>query len=114
MAVDANVIINERIREMLKAGAGVKNAIAKGYENAMSAIVDSNLTTLITSIALYAYGTGPIKGFAVTISIGIVASMITAILGTHGVFDALGEKIQRSGNTRLWFGYKIKGKNASI
>lgn len=114
MAVDANVIINERIREMLKSGAGVKNAIAKGYENAMSAIVDSNLTTLITSVALYAYGTGPIKGFAVTISIGIVASMITAILGTHGMFDWLGDKIQKSGNTRLWFGYKIKGKNASI
>lgn len=114
MAVDANVIINERIRELLKQGASIKASIEKGYENAMSAIVDSNLTTLITSVALYAYGTGPIKGFAVTISIGIVASMITAILGTHGMFDWLGDKIQKSGNTRLWFGYKIKGKNASI
>ena len=63
----------------------------------MSAIIDSNLTTLITSVALYAYGTGPIKGFAVTISIGIVASMITAILGTHGMFEVLADKIQKSG-----------------
>ena len=114
MAVDANVIINERIRELLKAGASIKSSIEKGYENAMSAIIDSNLTTLITSVALYAYGTGPIKGFAVTISIGIVASMITAILGTHGMFEVLADKIQKSGKIGLWFGYKIKGKNASI
>ena len=79
--------------------------------------MDSNLTTLITSVALYAYGTGPIKGFAVTISIGIIASMLTAILGTHGIFDSLADRIQKSGNTRLWFGYKIKaqgGQNASL
>ena len=117
MAVDANVIINERIRELLRSGLSIKTSIQKGYENAMSAIVDSNLTTLITSVALYAYGTGPIKGFAVTISIGIIASMITAILGTHGIFDLIGDKIQKSGNTKLWFGYKIKAKgcnNASI
>lgn len=117
MAVDANVIINERIRELLRSGLSIKTSIQKGYENAMSAIVDSNLTTLITSVALYAYGTGSIKGFAVTISIGIIASMITAILGTHGIFDLIGDKIQKSGNTKLWFGYKIKAKgcnNASI
>lgn len=117
MAVDANVIINERIRELLKSGASIKSSIEKGYANAMSSIVDSNLTTLITSVALYAYGTGPIKGFAVTISIGIIASMLTAILGTHGIFDSLADRIQKSGNTRLWFGYKIKaqgGQNASL
>lgn len=115
MAVDANVIINERIRELLKAGQSVQISIEKGYANAMSAIVDSNLTTIITSAALYAYGTGPVKGFAVTLSIGIIASMITAILGTHGLFDLLAAKIQKSKNTALWFGYKIKDiENASI
>ncbi|MSN96053.1 protein translocase subunit SecD [Campylobacter sp. FMV-PI01] len=108
MAVDANVIINERIREMLRAGNSVKVSIQKGYENAMSAIIDSNLTTLITSAALYAYGTGPVKGFAVTMSIGIIASMITAILGTHGMFDALADRIEKSKNILFWFGYKIK------
>ncbi|RAZ60420.1 protein translocase subunit SecD [Campylobacter hyointestinalis] len=108
MAVDANVIINERIRELLKARKSVYVSIEKGYENAMSAIIDSNLTTLITSIALYAYGTGPVKGFAVTMSIGIIASMLTAILGTHGMFEALGKKIEKSKSTALWFGYKIR------
>lgn len=115
MAVDANVIINERIREMLRSGANLRQSIQKGYENAMSAIIDSNLTTLITSAALYAYGTGPVKGFAVTMSIGIVASMITAILGTHGMFELVQNKIEKSRNFGLWFGYKIKGaKNADI
>jgi protein-export membrane protein, secD/secF family len=106
MAVDANVIINERIRELLRDGHGIAISVKKGYENAMSAIVDSNLTTLITSAVLYAYGTGPIKGFAVTMSIGIIASMLTAILGTHGMFDGIMQKIEKSGNTRFWFGYK--------
>ena len=114
MAVDANVIINERIRELLKSGHSVQISIEKGYANAMSAIVDSNLTTLITSAALYAYGTGPVKGFAVTISIGIVASLITAIIGTHGMFDYFAQKIQKSNSTMLWFGYRVKEKNASI
>ncbi|ASM34967.1 preprotein translocase subunit SecD [Campylobacter sputorum subsp. bubulus] len=115
MAVDANVIINERIREMFQAGASVRLAIEKGYENAMSAIIDSNLTTLITSAALYAYGTGPIKGFAVTMSIGILASMLTAILGTHGMFEFFVNKIEKSGNLKLWFGYKVrKVENANI
>ncbi|MBE3608964.1 protein translocase subunit SecD [Campylobacter californiensis] len=106
MAVDANVIINERIREFLREGANLKTSVKKGYENAMSAIVDANITTLITVIALYAYGTGPVKGFAVTMSIGILISMLTAILGTHGFFDLFIDKIERSGNTRLWFGYR--------
>ena len=106
MAVDANVIINERIREMIRDGHKLKDAIEDGYKNAMSAILDSNLTTLITSAALYAYGTGAIKGFAVTMSIGIIASMITAIIGTHALFDLFANKIEKSGNTRLWFGYR--------
>lgn len=110
MAVDANIIINERIREMLRDGASIKASIEDGYKNAMSAIVDSNLTTLITSAALYAYGTGAIKGFAVTMSIGIVASMITAIICTHGLFDFFLSRIEKSKNINLWFGYKIDNK----
>ena len=106
MAVDANVIINERIRELLRVGTGIKSSIENGYKHAMSAIIDSNLTSLVTSIALYAYGTGAVKGFAVTLGIGIVVSMITAILGTHGMFDFFMTRIEKSNNTRLWFGYK--------
>ncbi|WP_276709416.1 protein translocase subunit SecD, partial [Campylobacter rectus] len=106
MAVDANVIINERIRELLRDGVGIATSVKRGYENAMSAIIDANLTTLITSVVLYAYGTGPVKGFAVTMGIGIIASMITAILGTHGMFDTVVNKIEKSGNTWFWFGYK--------
>ncbi|NPA87560.1 MAG: protein translocase subunit SecD, partial [Epsilonproteobacteria bacterium] len=77
MAVDANVIINERIRELIRAGKPIKAAIEGGYKNAMSAILDANITTLIAAIALFAYGTGTIKGFAITMAIGILASMLT-------------------------------------
>lgn len=104
MAVDANVIINERIRELLKKGNSIHKSIEHGYKNAMSAILDANITTLLVAVILYVYGTGPIKGFAVTISIGILASMITAILGTHGIYDALSEKIARDKNLKKWFG----------
>lgn len=106
MAVDANVIISERIREFLRAGDSVKKAIHDGYANAARAILDANITTLIAAVILYAYGTGPIKGFAVTISIGILASMLTAILGTHGLYDTFLKTIERSRNYRLWFGMK--------
>ena len=107
MAVDANVIINERIRELLRQGVSVKKAIEQGYKNAMSAILDANITTLIAAVVLYAYGTGPIKGFAITMSIGILASMLTAIVGTHGMYEALMEKIERSKNLKRWFGIKV-------
>ncbi len=107
MAVDANVIINERIRELLRQGVSVKKAIEQGYKNAMSAILDANITTLIAAVVLYAYGTGPIKGFAITISIGILASMLTAIVGTHGMYEALMDKIERSKNLKRWFGIKV-------
>ena len=107
MAVDANVIINERIRELLRQGVSIRKAIEQGYKNAMSAIMDANITTLIAAIVLYAYGTGPIKGFAITMSIGILASMLTAIVGTHGIYDALLPKIERSKNLKLWFGIKV-------
>lgn len=106
MAVDANVIITERIRELLQAGVSVKKAIEDGYANAMSAILDANITTLLVAVILYAYGTGPVKGFAVTISIGILASMLTAILGTHGIYEMFMNKIQKSKNIGNWFGVK--------
>jgi len=104
MAVDANVIINERIRELLKQGKSVHKSIEDGYKNAMSAILDANITTLLVAVILYVYGTGPIKGFAITISIGILASMITAILGTHGICESLKNKIAKDKNLKKWFG----------
>jgi preprotein translocase subunit SecD len=106
MAVDANVIISERIRELLKDGVSIPKAIEDGYSNAMSAILDANITTILVAVILYAYGTGPIKGFAITISIGILASMLTAILGTHGIYQALMPKMTKSKNLNLWFGIK--------
>jgi len=106
MAVDANVIINERIRELLRQGMPMKQAITHGYENAMSAILDSNITSIITSVLLYVYGTGPIKGFAISTAIGISVSMLTAILGTHGIYDFLMPRIEKSQSHSLWFGMK--------
>ncbi|RUO36141.1 protein translocase subunit SecD [Aliidiomarina shirensis] len=87
MAVDANVIIFERIREELIEGRSPQQAIARGYENAFSTIADANITTLITALILFAVGTGSIKGFAVTLAIGIVTSMFTAIAGTRAVIN---------------------------
>ena len=83
MAVDANVLIFERIREELSAGRTPISAIDAGYSRAMSTIIDSNLTTLIAAFILFAFGTGPIKGFAVTLGIGIVTSFFTAIMVTR-------------------------------
>lgn len=106
MAVDSNVIISERIRELIYEGKSMHKAIEDGYANAMRAILDANITTLIAAVVLYVYGTGAIKGFAITISIGILASMVTAILGTHGIYQMLEKRIQKSKNNRLWFGIK--------
>lgn len=108
MAVDANVIINERIREGFRAGESFIKSMENGYANASRAIFDSNLTSLFAAILLYAFGTGAIKGFAITMSLGILASIITAIIGTHGVFRAFQERIIKSKNYGLWFGYSIK------
>ena len=87
MAVDANVLIFERIREELREGNTVQNSIHAGYEKAFSSIADANVTTLIAAIVLFAFGTGPIKGFAVTLSLGIITSMFTAIIGTRTVVN---------------------------
>jgi len=86
MAVDANVLIFERIREELAAGRSPRAAVDTGFQQAMSAIVDSNLTTLITGLILFQVGTGPVRGFAVTLSIGIVASFVSAVFVTRTLF----------------------------
>ncbi|RPH57390.1 protein translocase subunit SecD [bacterium] len=87
MAVDANVLIFERIREELRAGRTVRSAIDLGYQKALSAIIDGNVTTLIAALFLFQFGTGPIRGFAVTLTIGLLASMFTAIFVSRWVFD---------------------------
>lgn len=87
MAVDANVIIYERIREEMKAGKGIKLALSDGYKNAYSAIIDGNVTTLITGIVLFAFGSGPIQGFATTLIIGILTSLFTAIFISRLIFE---------------------------
>lgn len=89
MAVDANVLINERIREELALGKNLRSAIANGYNRAFSAIFDSNLTTLIAAFLLFQFGTGPIRGFAVTLTIGLISSMFTAIVVTRTIFEIL-------------------------
>ena len=97
MAVDANVLIFERIREELRLGNSPQAAIHSGYEKAFSTIADANITTLIAALVLFSFGTGPIKGFAVTLSIGIVTSMFTAIMGTRAVVNLIygGKRIHK-------------------
>ncbi|MFH0986142.1 MAG: protein translocase subunit SecD [Candidatus Omnitrophota bacterium] len=92
MAVDANVLIFERMREEMATGKGARAVVSAGYHRAFSAILDSNVTTLITSVLLFIFGTGPIQGFAVTLSIGIVASMFSAIFVTRVILDAVVKK----------------------
>jgi preprotein translocase subunit SecD len=87
MAVDANVLIFERIREELAAGRATRTAVDEGFGHALSAIVDANITTLITALILFQFGTGPVRGFAVTLSIGIVASFFSAIYVTRTFFQ---------------------------
>jgi preprotein translocase subunit SecD len=96
MAVDANVLIFERIREELRNGNTPQAAIHAGYEKAFSSIADANITTLIAAVVLFTFGTGPIRGFAVTLSLGIITSMFTAIVGTRAVVNALygGKRVQ--------------------
>jgi preprotein translocase subunit SecD len=89
MAVDANVLILERIREEFRNGKTVRGAIDSGYSSAFRTIVDSNLTTLISAIVLFQFGTGPIKGFATTLMIGIIANVFTAVFVTRLVYDSV-------------------------
>lgn len=87
MAVDANVLINERVKEELRNARSLKNAVTDGYAHAASSIIDSNLTTLLAGFVLYAFGTGPVQGFAITLIIGIISSMFTAVLLTRVVTE---------------------------
>jgi preprotein translocase subunit SecD len=88
MAVDANVLVFERVREELRLGRTAKAALHSGFAKALSTIVDSNLTTLIAALALLGFGTGPVKGFAVTLSVGILANLLTAVFMSRALFDA--------------------------
>ena len=101
MAIDANVLINERVREELRGGASPQAAINTGYERAFATILDSNVTTLIAGIALFAFGSGPIKGFAVVHCLGILTSMFSAIVFSRGLVN-------------LWYGRQKKLKSVSI
>lgn len=97
MAVDANVLIFERIREEVSVGNTPQSSIHAGYDKALSTIMDANITTLIAAVVLYIFGTGPIKGFAITLSIGILTSMFTAIMGTRAIINLSvgGKKIEK-------------------
>lgn len=87
MAVDANVVIFERIREEVKNGRPIGSAVRKGFSNAISAIIDSNVTTIIAAVVLYALGTGSVRGFALTLGIGVATSLVTAVFVTHKLLD---------------------------
>ena len=96
MAVDANVLIFERIREELRSGKTVRAAIDSGYGHALSAIVDANVTTFLVGIVLYQFGTGPIRGFALTLCIGIISSLFTAFFVTRTIFELITRKSEQS------------------
>jgi preprotein translocase subunit SecD len=92
LAVDANVLINERVREELAGGKTLRAAIDAGYTKAFSAIIDSNITTFLTGIILYQFGTGPVQGFALTLMIGIAATLFSAVLITRVIFNVMTTK----------------------
>ena len=96
MAVDANVLIFERIKEEMSTSKNIQKAISSGYEKALLTIADANITTLIASIVLFSFGTGPIKGFAITLTIGIITSMFTAIIVSRAIINLFygGKKVE--------------------
>ena len=121
MAVDANVLIYERIREELRHGKGLRLAISDGYKNAYSSIIDANVTTFLTGVILYSFGTGPIRGFATTLIIGILTSLFSAIFITRLVFEArlvrkkavsFSSKITKDAFTKVNFDFLKKSKLA--
>jgi preprotein translocase subunit SecD len=101
MAIDANVLINERVREELRNGLPPQAAIAAGYDRAFATILDSNITTLIAGVALLAFGSGPVRGFAVVHCLGILTSMFSAIMFSRGLVN-------------LWYGRQKRLKSVSI
>jgi len=92
MAVDSNVLMFERMREELRAGKTPRAAVDSGYDKAFITIVDAHITTLITAAVLYQFGTGPIKGFAVTLFLGVLINLFTALVGTKTVFDLINSR----------------------
>ena len=104
MAVDANVIIFERIKEEIKSGKTIRVAVNLGFNRALKSILDSNITTLIAGIILYVFGIGPIKGFGITLTIGIIASMLTAVIFTKYVLKLI---VDITGNNNPWL-YGVK------
>ncbi|MEC8166176.1 MAG: protein translocase subunit SecD [Pseudomonadota bacterium] len=116
MAVDANVLIFARIREELAAGTSNQLAIHSGFERAVTTILDANITTLIVAIILYAVGTGPIKGFAVTLSVGIITSMFTAIMGTRALVNLSygGRRVERLSIGRVKIRADAASKEATV
>ena len=101
MAIDSNVLINERVREELRNGSAPHTAIHAGYENAWATILDSNVTTLIAGLSLLAFGSGPVRGFAVVHCLGILTSMFSAVFFSRGLVN-------------LWYGRHKKLKSVSI
>jgi preprotein translocase subunit SecD len=101
MAIDANVLINERVREELRNGASAQSAIHAGYDRAWATILDSNVTTLIAGLALLAFGSGPVRGFAVVHCLGILTSMFSAVFFSRGLVN-------------VWYGRKKKLQSVSI
>src|SRR5690606_5487875 len=101
MAIDSNVLINERVREELRNGASPQQAINTGFSKAWATILDSNLTTLIVGLALLAFGSGPVRGFAVVHCIGILTSMFSSVVGVRAIVN-------------LWYGRRKKLKSVSI
>jgi preprotein translocase subunit SecD len=87
MAVDANVLVFERIREEIHAGRTVRSSIDQGFDRAFTSIIDTHVTTVVSALFLFQFGTGPIKGFAVTLIIGLIASIFTAVFVSHWLFD---------------------------
>ena len=105
MAIDANVLINERIREELRNGASPQAAIAAGYDRAFGTILDSNITTLIAGIALFMFGSGPVKGFAVVLCLGILTSMFSAVMVSRGLVNLLygsRRKLEKLSIGQIW------------
>ena len=105
MAIDANVLINERIRDELRNGLPPQAAISAGYERAFGTIVDSNITTLIAGIALFAFGTGPVKGFAVVLCLGILTSVFSAVVVSRGMVNLMygsRRKLERVPIGQIW------------
>jgi preprotein translocase subunit SecD len=105
MAIDANVLINERIRDELRQGMPPQAAINAGYERAFGTILDSNITTLIAGIALFAFGSGPVKGFAVVLCLGILTSMFSAVMVSRGLVNLIygtRRKLERVSIGQVW------------